>query len=232
MKTFLFIIVMMTAALTVNAQYSQQLLVKAQSGDATAQYELGKCYYDANGIERDYAKAYEWFYKAAEQHNANAQNMIGICHYNGNAVAQDYKKAAEWFEKSAKNNLPVAQYNLAYTFDIGLGVEQNDSLALYWYQESAQSGNADALNTIGMFYYKGRGGLMQNYKKALVFFKESALKGNKSAQSNTGFATKMPMVQKKILIRLFFTTKNRLNKMMPMRRTSLENVTRTATAWR
>lgn len=38
----------------------------AEQGHAAAQYNLGNCYYDGEGVEKDLQKAIEWYTKAAE----------------------------------------------------------------------------------------------------------------------------------------------------------------------
>ena len=39
----------------------------AEQGDSYAQWWLGLCYYDGNGVNQDYSKAVEWYRKSAEQ---------------------------------------------------------------------------------------------------------------------------------------------------------------------
>lgn len=59
--------------------YSAELQNKAEQGDAKAQYELGRCYNNAKGVEKNLEKAFYWFKKAAEQGLAKAQNNLGYC---------------------------------------------------------------------------------------------------------------------------------------------------------
>ena len=42
------------------------LSVKANAGDADAQYNLGASYYIGQGVPQDYAQAAAWYRKAAE----------------------------------------------------------------------------------------------------------------------------------------------------------------------
>ena len=51
--------------------------VIAEQEDADAQYRLGFKYYMGKGVEQDYAKAFEWYLKAASQGNVEAQNNLG-----------------------------------------------------------------------------------------------------------------------------------------------------------
>ena len=52
----------------------------AKQGDAVAQYNLGVCYDDGEGVEQDKQKAVEWYTKAAEQGLAEAQCDLGLCY--------------------------------------------------------------------------------------------------------------------------------------------------------
>lgn len=73
----------------------EAIMIAAEQGDAEAQKNLGKCYYDGDGVEQSFEKAYEWFTKAAEQGNASAQNKLGCCYNFGHGVKQSYEMAAK-----------------------------------------------------------------------------------------------------------------------------------------
>ena len=47
----------------------EELLAKAEKGDAEAQYQLGCCYYEGDGVEQNYEQAVYWWTKSAEQGN-------------------------------------------------------------------------------------------------------------------------------------------------------------------
>ena len=53
------------------------------------------------GVAQDYAKAREWYEKAAAKGDASAMANLGLLYDNGQGVAQDYAKAREWYEKAA-----------------------------------------------------------------------------------------------------------------------------------
>lgn len=55
----------------------EELIKKAEEGDVEAQFQLGLAYYNGDGINKNYRKAYYWFQKAIEQGNGDAQNYIG-----------------------------------------------------------------------------------------------------------------------------------------------------------
>ena len=65
----------------------------AEKGYSKAQNSLGDCYKYGIGIEKDFAKAVDWYTKAARQGNATAQFNLGICFKNGEGVDSDHTKA-------------------------------------------------------------------------------------------------------------------------------------------
>jgi len=52
-------------------------------GNANAQYNLGVCYNNGIGAEKDEQKAVEWYKKASKQGFANAQYNLGYCYKKG-----------------------------------------------------------------------------------------------------------------------------------------------------
>ena len=60
MKRFILIFVGLLCFTLLSAlpAYSDSLLQKAKSGDAEAQYYIGRAYYDGNGVKKDYNQAF------------------------------------------------------------------------------------------------------------------------------------------------------------------------------
>lgn len=54
-----------------------EIRLKAERGDATAQVQLGDAYDTGAGVKRDVAEAINWYRKAAEQGNAEGQYSLG-----------------------------------------------------------------------------------------------------------------------------------------------------------
>jgi TPR repeat protein len=73
---------------------------EARYGDAPAMQLLGWAYDVGFGVAQDYAKAREWFEKAADKGDARAMHNSARF-TDGHGVAQDYAKAREWLEKAA-----------------------------------------------------------------------------------------------------------------------------------
>ena len=110
-----------------------KLLDSAYSGDAKAQYEVGKCYFYGDGVDQNFIDAYRWLRKAvkngndeakylyaecfnyrlteeqrativaAEFDDADAQFQMGMWYYEGEIVDEDLFESKLWFQR-AKNN--------------------------------------------------------------------------------------------------------------------------------
>lgn len=85
---------------------------EAEQGDATSQKNLGVMYYLGQGIDPDYAKAFEWFSKAAAQGEDIAQLSLGVMYSEGQGVPQDDVRAHMWFSLSAAQGNPSAGQRL------------------------------------------------------------------------------------------------------------------------
>ena len=62
-----------------------------------AQTNLGRMYYDGNGVEQDYAQALLWLTRAAEQGAAIAKSNMAVMYLEGRGVPRDPAEAYKWF---------------------------------------------------------------------------------------------------------------------------------------
>jgi hypothetical protein len=85
----------------------------ADKGHADAQYALGSCYFNADGVAKDYVMAAWWYRKAADQGYAPAQNDLGLCYENGFGVPRDTVRAYVWYNLAAAQRQKAAIQNLA-----------------------------------------------------------------------------------------------------------------------
>ena len=63
--------------------------VKAEQGNANAQYLLGLMYNNGQGVIQDYKEAVKWYRLSAEHGNGEAQSNLGVMYDNGQGVVQD-----------------------------------------------------------------------------------------------------------------------------------------------
>ena len=73
----------------------------AQGGDMIAQFVLGYCYDEGQGVPQDYTQAAYWYRKAAEQGDADAQYNLGYCYKYGRGVLKDMVEAGRWYKLAA-----------------------------------------------------------------------------------------------------------------------------------
>ena len=80
----------------------EQLILAEEKKDPNAQFLLGESYYYGKGVERNYAEAMRWYYKAAENGLVKAQYLLGVFYrYGSRGLIRDESKAKKWFEKAA-----------------------------------------------------------------------------------------------------------------------------------
>ncbi|MES1938049.1 SH3 domain-containing protein [Salinisphaera hydrothermalis] len=120
----------------------------AKQGDASAQYNMGVLYDRGYGVKRDYAKARQWYEKAAAQHYARAEHNLGIMYEAGKGVPRDPSKAAHWFRRGADDGQTASQNNLAVLYMKGEGVPQNTGKAAFWAAKAAAGGNSAAIDNL------------------------------------------------------------------------------------
>ena len=86
------------------ANYQTALKVwmgQAEAGDADAQNYVGEIYLKGLGTEPDYAKAREWFEKAAAQNSRRARINLGYLYEQGLGVDRDIAKALNLYGEAS-----------------------------------------------------------------------------------------------------------------------------------
>ncbi len=105
----------------------------AEAGDAKAQYNIGRCYNNGDGVDKDAKKALEWYLKAAAQGDPRAHNNIALWYED----AKDDAQAATWRAKAAELGEPRALYASGYRL---LESGQTEKAREY-FQRAANEGN-------------------------------------------------------------------------------------------
>jgi TPR repeat protein len=173
------------AILFAQTQNIADLIQRANSGNADAQYQVGKCYISGSEVAQDYTKAFKYSQMSANQNYYAGENLLGLCYEFGKGVAENDSAALECYSKAADQGFADAQYNLARCYDYGKGTAQSYSEAAKWYKKSAAQGFAYAQYSLGTYYVKGYG-VKRNNAKAVELFQSAAYKGITEAQSILG----------------------------------------------
>ncbi|MDR0819150.1 MAG: Hsp70 family protein [Oscillospiraceae bacterium] len=173
------------------------LLLRAESGDAEAQSNLGVRYINGQGVKPDKSEAFKWFTKAAAQGNPTAQYNLGLCYENGNGVGRDSDAATEWYKKAAAQGNANAQMRLdrlkpaeesadeQFARAEHFHGEKDYKQAFVWYSKAAERGHAEAQLYLGICYQLGLG-VTQDYRKGIEWHKKSAEQGLSHAQYMLG----------------------------------------------
>lgn len=161
----------------------------AKNGHAWAQFDLGCCYLDGNGVPKDDKEAFKWFQRAANQLDRYAQNFLGWCYETGTGVRINLTEAVKYYKKSAEQGLPDAQNNLGRCYEKGIGVLKDPAKAFKLYGEAARERNenrhADAMNNVGRCFEIGVG-VPPHLPSAFNWYEMGALRGDVVCQYNVG----------------------------------------------
>ena len=164
----------------------------AESGLAEAQFNLGICYYNGQGIAQNYAEAIGWFRKAAEQGIASAQFNLGNCYYYGQGVKQDFGEAIKWFRKAADQEDAEAQMALGRCYLEGTGLAKDPAQAtrcmeqaVKWHRKVAEEGKAESQYRLAICYERGIG-IAKNSAEAMRWYRKAAEQGYAPAQYQLG----------------------------------------------
>ncbi|MDF7823140.1 tetratricopeptide repeat protein [Pontiellaceae bacterium B12227] len=83
--------------------HTPALVEKAESGDAQAQYYLGKHYRSGVDIEGDPFLAVKWFISGAEQNHPRSLMELGLAHLHGSGVEPDLLRGMFFIEEAIKH---------------------------------------------------------------------------------------------------------------------------------
>ena len=119
-----------------------QLLVKAQSGDAEGQYWVGTTYTEM--VPQNLEEAARWFMKSAEQGYARAELAYGFSFRLANPSV-----AEKWMRRAAEQGDTEAQFWLGYGYEEDWFGAVDIQEAKKWYRKAAEGGNSNAQVELG-----------------------------------------------------------------------------------
>lgn len=146
----------------------KELLSKAQSGNAEAQFWLGKVYEEGRLVPRDADESASWFLKSAEQGYCPAQRMLGLINARSNPPVGE-----RWLLRAAEQGDAVAQFWLGFAYENNWFGTTDSQEALKWYKKAAEGGDPDAQVVLGQKYEDGEG-VEQNYELAAQWYRRAA----------------------------------------------------------
>jgi len=164
-----------------------EIISAAKSGSVEAQNQLGDAYYDGMGIEQDYAKAFEWYLRAAVQGHGKAQYSIAYAYANGIGTQKNIEEAIKWYGKSADQGVALAQYVLAKLLVAGQYIKQDLTKGLDLLHKASNQGLDHAQYDLGTIYLEGKIAVPDE-GMGISLLTLAADQGHKEAQFNLGLA--------------------------------------------
>ncbi len=152
------------------------LRAAAKGGDPRAQFIMGSHYLE----KRDFAKAAEWFERAARRGLAVAQYRLGTLYERGRGVPRNAKTALKWYEKAAKAGNVKAMHNLAVMLTNGQGGRTSYAEAARWFLSAARYGLRDSQYNLAVLYQRGLG-VLKDQEEAYKWFGIAARIGDADA---------------------------------------------------
>lgn len=116
-----------------------ELLGRAEKGDATAQTVIGLMYLRGEQFAPDEKTAARWLQRAARQDTFIARYALGTLLCPSCVPTPDYAEAAERYRAAAEHGSPLAQANLAVMLTEGRGMRRDPVEALMWYELAARA---------------------------------------------------------------------------------------------
>ena len=92
------------------------LRMAAEQGDADAQIQLARSYFNGIGVPQDDTQGVRWSRLAAEQGHVDAQYALASVYFLGRGVAKDEVQAVRWRRMAAEQGYTDAQFLLGWSF--------------------------------------------------------------------------------------------------------------------
>ncbi len=128
------------------------LRVRAQAGEARAQFVLGLAFeFGYAGLTKDNGEALRWFRKAADQGIGLPEKWVGDFSYAGLAGPKDFAEAMRWYRRSAQHGYAQGASFFAHMYIFGDGVAADHREAAKWYRRAAELGDLASKERIALF---------------------------------------------------------------------------------
>jgi TPR repeat protein len=173
-------------------QLKRALTAKADTGDARAQFALGKLY--ASGVLasdgsalHDYAGAAYWYSQASNRGQTQASYELALLYRDGLGVPVNPAQSFTLLQKAAEGNYVPAMSPLADAYS-DQRTPVSSQRATYWAMKAAEAGDSRGWLTLGFEWYAGKlgGDPPSTYHAAMDSWKKAAAAGNCMAMMEIG----------------------------------------------
>lgn len=129
----------------------------AETGNASAQFKLGRMYDQELGVPKNDEKAAYWYRESATNGNRQAQYNYGVMLYHGRGVKEDKGQSVAWKEKAAEQGLLDAKIEVGLAYLFGEGVKSDEKKGCFWANKAAEidAENMKVQTMLGVCYVEG-----------------------------------------------------------------------------
>ncbi|GBC62855.1 sel1 repeat family protein [Desulfonema ishimotonii] len=130
---------------------------------------------DSEYSNGNFEKAFELFFKAAEDGNESAMDRIASIYESAEGVDYDYDKAIYWYQKAVDAGSITSLYNLGVSYRAKGDVSQ----AKYWFEKALDAGDLDAALELGKLHM-----ICESEQDKVVFYLKKFLQSNNSFEDS------------------------------------------------
>jgi hypothetical protein len=144
-------------------------------------YNVGCCYLNGWGTNRDPRKAAQFFREAAAAGISSAEINLGLMLLAGEGVDQDSHEGLRLIERAAQAGEAHAMSILSNIYlgnKVISGIEPDEKLGLTWLMKAVDLDNPQALHNLGVSYIAGCHGLDANIEEGLYWIRHAAMLGH------------------------------------------------------
>lgn len=181
------LLVLTLAAQTTDAQTDPvaTLRAAAEQGDMAAQLDLAERLESGDGLLQNYARAAEWYARAAGEGSLDAANRLGRLYHSGLGVPRDLPRALDLLERAAAGGQADHLHDLALVLESTAPDDETLSRAADLYRQAADLGHEDAAVSLGVLLQNGTG-VPQDFTEAAALYRRAAERGHPRALNNLG----------------------------------------------
>jgi TPR repeat protein len=129
----------------------------AHRGVPRAANNIGACFLDGLGVERDVALGLRWLTTAAEAGDPVGQRNLAAALFQGLGGAEDHAGALHWYQKAAEAGDAEAQDMLSWMLLEGEVATQDLVAAREWAARAAAAGNGPSMTRLGLIHHHALG---------------------------------------------------------------------------
>ena len=154
-------------------------LKAAENGNDDAMVDCGRIYFEGIfGVEKNVAKALEWFKKAGQLGNSAALNNIGYIY----STMENHKVAISWYEKAANLGDVVAMLNISNSYRRDFN---NKSKAREWLKKAESLQDTASIRKVADYYFQ-EDVIKRHIERAISLYRKAIKMGDLQAYKELG----------------------------------------------